>query len=125
MIVKKISLFLIILTLLISGFYWFQVRPTQIKHDCSWVKKHSEAIPARKGMTKEELQTKGLLKDCPPELKPKLLEDFAANRNEIMCSYDNATIIEDNKPLPYTPAKDWWVKATKEEYQFCLHDKGL
>lgn len=36
---NKNRIFLILLVLfLISGwFYWFQFRPAQIKHDCSWV----------------------------------------------------------------------------------------
>jgi hypothetical protein len=26
---------------------------------------------------------------------------------------------------PAQPAKDWWEKATKNEYDFCIHEKGL
>lgn len=114
---KILILVLIALVILLEifSFYWFQIRPAKIKHDCSWVKKHSDATPAKRGLTKEDLQEVGLLQDC----------DHLSEVEKLVCSYQNAKTIDENKPQKSTPAKDWWIKATKEEYQFCLHDKGL
>lgn len=132
---KRQILFILLLSLitLIGLFYWFQIRPTQIKHDCSWVKKHSDSIPAKQGLTVEQLRAKGLIKNCSSDSNEKLdinafLDNkqlFGTRRKEILCQYDNSEIIKNNKSQKYIPSKDWFVKASKEEYQFCLHDKGL
>jgi hypothetical protein len=109
-------------------FYWYSIRPAQIKQACSWVKKHSNAIPARKGMTEDELKTKGMLKNCPPIPDPDNSSGrgvFQGRFDILDCMVENEKIIEKYKPRKYVPAKDWYVKATKEEYTFCLHDKGL
>ncbi len=125
---NKNRLFLILLILLlISGcFYWFQIRPSQIKHDCSWIKHTNEAIPAKPAMNEEELRQKSVLKDC------SLLKSLSAEGNPYAkigldsCEQENRRTIEEYKiARPAIPAKDWWVQADKDEYSFCLHDKGL
>lgn len=122
---------LLILIILIAGillFYWFQIRPTQIKHDCSWVKKHTDAIRARVGLTEAELRAEGKLKNCLAVPTPSTFEE---SRNQFInlegtwCISHNQEIIDQNKPQKYVPAKDWYEKASSQEYQFCLHDKGL
>ncbi|MCL4354244.1 hypothetical protein M1349_02105 [Patescibacteria group bacterium] len=110
-----------------SLFYWYQIRPAQIKHDCSWVKMHSDAIPARVGMNEEELKAKGMIKSCPPETDyhTGIIQPLSDPFNGLACRMNNQDIIDKNKPQKYVPAKDWTRKATKDEYAFCLHDKGL
>jgi hypothetical protein len=67
-------------------FYWYSIRPSQIKQACSWVKKHSNAIQARKGMTQEELKSKGLIKACPTDIPGKGL---LSNKDGILCNMQN------------------------------------
>lgn len=118
---KKILLTLLSLLLLVAWFYWFQYRPAQIKHDCSWIKRHSDAIPARPTMTETELRTKGVIRDCT-----NVYNDSFSNIDHLLCQDQNNKIIESYKQIkPAEPAKDWWVATSDEEYKFCLRDKGL
>lgn len=123
---NKISLIILILFTIFGFFYWFQIRPAQIKHDCSWVKVVEKAIPAQPGISEAELLEKGIIKDCsilptaPPEARLTLLNRYRAG-----CELNNREIIDKNMAKPAVPAKEWWRKATENEYRFCLHDKGL
>lgn len=125
----RVFLILIALLLLSGWFYWFQFRPAQIKHDCSWVKHTNEAIPARPTMSEEELKAEGLIKNCSEE-ETKGYKSIFENpylsilKNE--CPRKNKQIIEEYKTArPAIPVKNWWVQADEYEYKFCLHDKGL
>lgn len=112
-------------------FYWFQLRPAQIKHECSWVKHHRDAIPEKKGKTEAQLKEEGQLKVCPTlqpnrdSLSGNFLDMMNNRRSSIYCESDNQDIIKKYSPQKYTPAKDWQEKATDKEYKFCLRDKGL
>lgn len=100
----------LLLVLIVGGlFYWYEIRPAKIKHDCSWVKRHSDAIPAVVGMTEEEKQ----------ESIKRTQACEAQGRLFCFEFHDNW----DSKPA--VPAKDWWEPADEDEYKFCLHDKGL
>lgn len=116
---------LFILFVLSLLFYWFQWRPSKIKQDCSWVKHHTDAIQAREGLTESQLKEKGMLVDCPLQTQQEGVQLFELYKNTPNCYFENRRTIELNKPIWYVPAKDWWEKATKDEYTFCLHDKGL
>ncbi len=115
------------LVFLISGsFYWFEVRQVRIKHDCSWVKRHSNAVPSRPVMTAEELKSKGIIDSCEDGFK--FYGQFADYNEAVIeqCEAKNKRLVEEYKqPKRAEPEKDWQVKATKEEYEFCLHDRGL
>lgn len=140
--------FFVLATIVIGlGFYWLQIRPAQIKHDCSWTKMHSNAIPGRPAMTREELESKGIIRTCNNEFEllhkmvPTYNEDtdnpFALNTNysfqqrqiiwnATSCREDGDKVIAEYKnEKKAVPTKDWYEKATKDEYTFCLHDKGL
>lgn len=120
---KKLLLILLGMFLLVGWFYWFQYRPAKIRHDCSWVKRHEDAIPAIPSKTVEELKAEGLIKDCKKE--PKTNYKYLPQLNE-SCEYFNNQIIQKYKSSkPAEPAKDWWEEATEQEYKFCLHNKGL
>lgn len=107
---KIVVLFLFIFAALFSGyFYWTEIRPARIKHDCSWVKGHSDAVPAVIGMTEEEKQ----------EAIKRTQACEAQGRRFCLEFHDNW----DSKPA--IPAKDWWQPARPKEYDFCLHEKGL
>lgn len=122
----------LLLTLGGSMFYWYEWRPTQIKHDCSWVKVDVKAIPAQPAISVEELKARGMIKDCtiasPSPSSPSWLSKYNTNKfvSPFSCEDTNQQVINNYKDYkPEIPAKEWWRKATENEYRFCLHDKGV
>lgn len=99
-ILKKYWLIILLAFAIIGGlFYWYEWRPVKIKHDCSWVHKYSDPIPASPGKSKEEID------NCKKE--GKMFCDLFSEQT------------------PAQPAKDWWEPASTKEYTFCIHEKGL
>lgn len=153
MTLKKSYLIGTILLLFSGLFYWYQIHPAQIKHECSWVKQESEAKPAIPAMTKEQLIEKGIIRSCQTEIElarkvdpystyelgtHKIFARFSPSEGIIKSMFDDpiweATscirdgdkiIAEYEKPREAVPAKEWYEKASDEQYKFCLHDKGL
>lgn len=131
---SKILLSLLLIALSSLLFYWFQLRPTQIKHFCSWVKQTSNTIPYRPAVSEEQLKNEGKIKECgkaPTEQPPfdSSSLDFNIRRGNIFyesCVENNKSVISEyTKEQKEVPAKVWYEEASKEEYAFCLHDKGL
>lgn len=130
-------------------FYWYQIRPSQIKHECSWIKRHANAIPGRSAMTRAELEAKGIIRTCKEDyaLVKKLAPNFDLDNDVVQpyfgnsdytmkqtqaiwdarsCREDSDKVINEYKnPIKPVSAKDWYEAADKDEYTFCLHDKGL
>jgi len=105
---KKYLLIILSLIIIFCGlFYWYEWRPTRIKHDCSWVEKHSNFIPEVTQKQVDEENTNCL----------KIKND---NSNKF-----NKYLTCDKVTSPAQPAKTWWEKASKNEYDFCIHEKGL
>ncbi len=124
--ISKLGLGLSIVLIMGGLFYWFQFRPAQIKHDCSWVKQISWAKPAEPAMTEAQLKLKGMLEDCSKWDFIKTRPNSSLSGLQDYCESDNKRKVEEYKNgKPEVPAKEWWRKAKTEEYQFCLHDKGL
>jgi hypothetical protein len=150
----KFLILFLILTSTAFLFYWFQIRPAQIKHECSWVKMHVDAKPGRPSMTKEQLIEKGIIRSCKAEIdalhkadpsKNYQLGDMSVHtiyspmvngviramstnplEQATSCIEDgNKVITEYKNPVPAVPVKDWYEKASPQEYQFCLHNNGL
>ncbi len=102
-------------------FYWYEVRPAKIRHDCSWVKHTSGFVDAIPAMTEDELWQKGLLRDCSTAYESVFYESVTT-----LCESSNSRIIEKYKnAIDAVPAKEWWEPANPKEYAFCLHDQGL
>ena len=116
---KNVSIIIICLSLFIVGssFYWFQVRPSQIRRDCSWIKKHSDAVV---GVTQEEADRQ----------KAECIERQNVNResgalNDFYYELSIKGCEDMYKSITSQPAKDWYEKASEKDYEFCLHSKGL
>lgn len=103
------GLIIIVLVLIIGSFYWTQVRPVQIKKDCS---SFTETIPADVGVTKEQadLMNKNGLEKCNE------LNELGTG---IPC------LLDDNKERLPQPVKQVVREATKSEYALCLRRNGL
>ncbi|KKP43043.1 MAG: hypothetical protein UR31_C0011G0026 [Parcubacteria group bacterium GW2011_GWA2_33_14] len=111
------SIVLILIFIIGGYFYWFQLRPAKIKHDCSWVQKHADTVPE---LTQD--QHNECIDQC--NSKPTTTNipiTGAINFNKFVstpfCNCPN--------PRPYEPAKNWWERANKNQYDFCIHEKGL
>lgn len=110
----KLSILLFVI--LISGvwFYWFQLRPAKIKHDCSWVSAHSDAVPAI---------TQAQYTEC--------VNNYKGKKGEVVTGgFLDGVIIGGassycNQPRVAQPAKNWWEPASVRQYDFCMHEKGL
>ena len=137
---------LIFLISAVSAFYWFQFRPSKIKHDCSWVTTHYDEVPAKLGKTEEELFSESKLSRADFDRALKLARGEIQPRGELFNSFYPREVTEssgfqefvDNRlkvlgenylkqmqGTPFVEAHDEAKKATDEEYSFCLHDKGL
>ena len=114
-----------ILVLLLTGagaFYWYEYRPTKIRQECSWVKKHQDAISYQPAKTEEQLRTDGILADCTLPQKNVSGEIFDFKD---FCEHRNKVIIDSNREIQAQPAKDWVEKASPREYEFCIQSHGL
>jgi len=114
----KLSVIVIILALSGGAFYWFQLRPSEIKKECSWTKKINSATPAQSAITEEDVKNSQL------EYKKCLIKGSASENifGALFC--DNLLKIA-RGPIPSTPEQAYYKEATKNEYDFCIHSKGL
>jgi len=121
---RKILLFV---ALALAGcylFYWYELRPAKIRHNCSWTKVTDPAILA---ITKETAEASKVEYDkCVEEYNKKKEE---ADRNGTVWDKLNFRGDACNAKLKhertYTPEKVWYREANDKEYGFCLHEKGL
>jgi hypothetical protein len=136
---KKDYILKAVFLILILGiaFYWYGIRPSKIKHDCSWIMVTKSAVAAHSAFTEKELKDRNMIKICPSpaiDLINKKIEgnpyvSFEQNRERVLresCENDNNKIISEYKAAKAEiPVKESWRKSTTEEYLFCLRDKGL
>lgn len=127
--INKLGVGLLIVSISGGLFYWFQLRPAQIKHDCSWVRHYDPGKSAEPAMTENQLWEKGLLKDCSGLTDKSGGSTWVSRLNlfgKDYCESENKKKIEEYKNgKPAVPPKEWWEPADEDEYRFCLHDKGL
>lgn len=109
---KKYKIVFLFVIILLGWFYWFQLRPIKIKHDCSWIKEHADPWAER---------TQAQYDECINKCNNKLTE-IEISKNNIFLSPLPCSC---EKPHPVRPAIDWWEKAGKTYYDFCIHEKGL
>lgn len=112
---KKIQenkyIIIVLLMILVFIFYWFQVRPTNIKKDCSWV---TETIPADPGVTKEQAEANKV------EFEKRISGDYSSS-----VVMDRFTLSKNSKERLPSPEKIETREATDEEYKTCLRQNGL
>lgn len=115
---KKLWIFILAISLVLGWFYWFEIRPAQIRHDCSWVEKYQVEVPE---------VTQAQYDECINQCNSRQNNTNAVpstgtiNLNKFLSAFPcNCT-----NPHPTQPAKSWWERATKAQYDFCIHEKGL
>ena len=107
----KLSILLIVILIISGWFYWFQLRPAKIKHDCSWVPAHSDPVTA---ITQEEYNS------C--------MEKNKGDKPQPAGGILGGVIINSfpcDSPRSAQPAKNWWRPASVQQYNFCIHENGL
>lgn len=112
---KKVVLTALGLLLFVGWFYWYEVRPSKIRAECSWVAKHSDAKPAYTGKTEDELKLEGALMNC----------SNTSGTYRQYCESTNKVTIESWTPRSAEIERDVFVPATKTEYDFCIRSRGL
>jgi hypothetical protein len=115
---KKILKWIIPLIVVVGfGFYWFEWRPSQIRHDCSFVAHHTDAKPAY----------------VPDPNQPIISSDTSKWGIDENGKFDYHKYLESERlysmqnsnAVPAMSAKDWITEATPKEYEACLHRNGL
>lgn len=115
---------IIVLAIISGGFYWFEYRPAKIRHDCSWKTEYISEKPADPGITKEEEEkSKVDVENC----KKNIDDNNSSNQFNDLFKLANceAKIKTHRDPKPLEPAREEIVQTNKDEYQFCLHNKGM
>jgi hypothetical protein len=114
------------LLFILSTFYWFQYRPMKISQDCSWVKKHQDAVPTQPAMTEEELEAKNMLEEeCqsniiereekPVEKTMEMEEDVPILKSEDEPEAEILGVTDEQKATPTTD-----VKKTADDLKIIL-----
>jgi len=124
---KKLKTLLIALGVLVFVFmfYWVMVRPSRIKHNCSWVKEMVGYEPAKPAMTEAELLKNGILKKCGESVAERLIGGIEGYYQQTCPKRYQDTIEAYKVSRAEVPAKESWRKSSDIEYKFCLRDKGL
>ena len=115
--VRRRKYVILVIIILGSAFYWYEWRPVQIRHDCSWKKVHHDFEPAKPGLT--DLEKIDRIAAC----KAERAKD---NQHMFLNIFTCEEIVGKNaEPVAEKPAWDKWVKTSDSEYKFCLRDRGL
>jgi len=109
------KLIIIVFIVVIFGglFYWYELRPVQIKKDCSWVK---QVQPAQQEVTKAQaIESQKKYEEC---LKENLKRGDGMYKSP-------CDMIYLKKEQDYVPESTYYREAFKTEYDFCVNSKGL
>lgn len=106
---EKYKWFLLVILIIGGAFYWYEWRPVKIKHDCSWVERHADAVPTNPARCEKSNYI-----PFNPFIK-------FTQTTSTQCELGFVFIPAE----PAQPAKDWRDPATKDQYNFCIHEKGL
>lgn len=104
---------IVVTVILVFVFYWFQLRPTAIKKNCSWLtqmEKGRPEIPAFPGITKEEADRKNA--EC-------------RSSDSAICKMFVSVEMPPRPAVPAEPDAEVTRAATKSEYDQCLRQNGL
>lgn len=132
---NKLFVLTVLLLILVGGvFYWFAYRPARIRHDCSWVKQISPAMPAEAAITKEDADaSQREYNEClgrypaPIEKQGFDLSAFPGSAIDALnAKYKCDGLLKQERPAaPAKPETEWYREAREKEYDFCIHEKGL
>lgn len=111
--INKNKPYIIILFIIAIFFYWYGLRPAQIKKECSWTK---VIVSAQQAITEAQVaEAQKEYDDCLSKEKIK-----TGNISKFGCIRFGPEYVRD-----YTPERTYYREATKTEYDFCIHSKGL
>lgn len=122
-----LAILIFVLVVVVEAFGWFEIRPSNIKHECSWVRMVDPAIPAEPAITKEEAENSKLeynrciSNQTVPENDGWAQANLEAKR--AMC--ERFVLKQERQAILAQPEHEWYRKARETEYNFCIHEKGL
>ncbi len=125
---KYILIAILVPTVLGVLFYWFEYRPTKIRHDCSWTKEYKIAKPAEpgNGVTIEEYnRSKEDWQKCIDKSEDGKIVSLTKRYRSLYAGACGKLLKDYIPPKPAEPADDWYEPATKDEYSFCIKENGL
>jgi|GEM_PF-3335682 len=111
---------IVVLVILAGVFYWFQIRPTQIKKECSWT---TETYEADSGITKEQAEiNKKIYENCVENNWDCDTSGVVGVEQPVLGRLSLEYITKERAPSPATTEKE---EASEEEYNTCLRSRGL
>ncbi len=114
------NVLIIVVIILGLAFYWFQLRPTNIKKSCSWT---TEQIEADAGITKEQAeQNIDSFKN-----KCDITKTYSTGYQGLgkVQSVECFLLQSNSTERPPKPEREEVSEATKNEYDMCLREHGL
>ncbi len=115
---NKKNLSLIVIALFIFGtlFYWYSVRPSQIKKSCSLISKKGVSIKEKKQIKQFYINENCDGLGVADNIIGNLVNDGKHQKIKLCKQY---------KEQLNAPIKNYKIKATDEEFKQCLREKGL
>jgi len=113
-IILIITAFIFIVFIII--FYWYAIRPSQIKKGCSWI--IEKGYSAEEKNTAREYINKN---NCPivdELISGRVIKKYLKDNRETTGCFINRKIID-------APDKDYRRKSSETEYDDCLRENGL
>ncbi len=116
---------LLVFIILIGAFYWYELRPAKIKHDCSWAKMVNPAKPAEPAITEEDVKNSRLKYDKCIADEAKSNSDRVGRKSLFSGLFCDNMLKQERPAIPAKAEQVWYREADKDEYNFCIHEKGL
>ena len=101
----RVSIVVLSTLTIVLSFWWFEIRPAQIKSQCAWTQRHIDAIQAQ---------------PASPDW-PECLVKLGTLRS----SFEDIFGVACRKETSAQPAKDYYSKSSDAEYTSCLREHGL
>lgn len=107
----KILVSLILFSVVATTFYWFELRPSTIRKNCSWIHEQSPEIKAISG-------DESVIVPNTSNLDLNTWEGLNAEAEAKL-------MMRKKVGSSAVSAMDYWRKSTSKEYDFCLRSNGL
>lgn len=125
---QKNRLKVCIVILAVFAFGWFELRPTAIRANCSWVKRYT--LPVAEVTQAQTNQANIDLATCQKEYPnhKTVYDELIPNNGGYQglpspeCA---ALVLAAQGPHPAVPSRTYYVAADSAQYSFCLHSHGL
>jgi hypothetical protein len=116
----------VLIVLILGGsFYWFQLRPAEIKTECSWVPQYVAAVP---GVTQEQIDAQQTAyNNCVKKYPTKCGtgQVYLGSICHVAPQCAGMPTGYDEDPHAAVPAQTTYIPTDEATYTFCLQSHGL